>query len=275
MLWRERILGHKLQGVLGIYNRHSYDVEKRQALLSWENRLREILGLSEPISNVIQLGRTVDNEIDFRKKHLMEIENYFDCYPFTHETAGRIKDGLKQKYDAESVKRFIYEIRDCCEGAACLIDQPNCKKFNNKRKSMLAILEKSNQLLDSLRQDNGIYRNSNFSDLLEQKHAELGLECQELAVTTCSLLGILIQKLKSFDELNEQRIKGRPTADSMGIVAKIAAIWESCFLEKPTQYIDGLFAEVVQIVLEGLNLPYEYPQRKIKDALRKPSTKTE
>jgi len=52
----ERVMGHKLQGVLGIYNRHSYDVEKRNALLSWENRLREILGLSEPVSNVIQLG---------------------------------------------------------------------------------------------------------------------------------------------------------------------------------------------------------------------------
>jgi integrase len=49
----ERVLGHKLQGVLGIYNRHSYDVEKRQALALWERRLAEILGLSESTSNVI------------------------------------------------------------------------------------------------------------------------------------------------------------------------------------------------------------------------------
>lgn len=49
----ERVLGHKLQGVLGIYNRHGYDTEKRQALAIWERRLREILGISEPISNVI------------------------------------------------------------------------------------------------------------------------------------------------------------------------------------------------------------------------------
>ncbi|MCX5830529.1 MAG: site-specific integrase [Deltaproteobacteria bacterium] len=51
----ERVLGHKLQGVLGIYNRHSYDVEKRHALSLWEKRLSLILGLSEPISNVIPL----------------------------------------------------------------------------------------------------------------------------------------------------------------------------------------------------------------------------
>lgn len=49
----ERVMGHKLQGVLGIYNRHGYDAEKRQALSRWEQRLREILGLSESNQNVI------------------------------------------------------------------------------------------------------------------------------------------------------------------------------------------------------------------------------
>lgn len=51
----ERILGHRLQGVLAIYNRHSYDIEKQQALALWEQRLREILGLTETNSNVIPL----------------------------------------------------------------------------------------------------------------------------------------------------------------------------------------------------------------------------
>lgn len=50
----EKILGHKLQGVLGIYNRHSYDAEKKNALLLWEKRLSEIIGIAEPVSNIIQ-----------------------------------------------------------------------------------------------------------------------------------------------------------------------------------------------------------------------------
>ena len=41
----ERVLGHKLQGLLAVYNLHSYDKEKRQALTAWESRLRGILGL--------------------------------------------------------------------------------------------------------------------------------------------------------------------------------------------------------------------------------------
>jgi len=32
----ERVLGHKLQGMMAIYNQHAYDVEKRQALDIWE-----------------------------------------------------------------------------------------------------------------------------------------------------------------------------------------------------------------------------------------------
>jgi len=47
----ERVLGHKLQGIAAIYNRHSYDTEKRQALMQWERRLSEIIGISGTVSN--------------------------------------------------------------------------------------------------------------------------------------------------------------------------------------------------------------------------------
>jgi integrase len=49
----ERILGHKLQGMMAVYNRHAYDVEKRQALTLWEQRLKEILGYVKPVVKVI------------------------------------------------------------------------------------------------------------------------------------------------------------------------------------------------------------------------------
>lgn len=49
----ERVLGHKLQGMLAIYNRHDYFVEKRQALERWEARLREILEMPDEKQNVI------------------------------------------------------------------------------------------------------------------------------------------------------------------------------------------------------------------------------
>ncbi len=44
----ERVLGHKLQGIMAVYNRHGYDTEKRQALELWEKKLRQIVGIDEP-----------------------------------------------------------------------------------------------------------------------------------------------------------------------------------------------------------------------------------
>ncbi len=44
----ERVLGHKLQGVLKIYNRHDYLREKKEALEAWEKKLRLIVGLDKP-----------------------------------------------------------------------------------------------------------------------------------------------------------------------------------------------------------------------------------
>lgn len=41
----EKVLGHQLQGILKVYNRHDYAAEKRAALLAWERRLRGILEL--------------------------------------------------------------------------------------------------------------------------------------------------------------------------------------------------------------------------------------
>ena len=50
----ERVLGHKLQGLMAVYNQHSYDAEKRAALLRWERRLAELLGRGDtPAGKVI------------------------------------------------------------------------------------------------------------------------------------------------------------------------------------------------------------------------------
>jgi integrase len=43
----ERVLGHKLQGIMAVYNRHGYDTEKRQALEQWAKKLRQLVGIEE------------------------------------------------------------------------------------------------------------------------------------------------------------------------------------------------------------------------------------
>jgi integrase len=52
-----KILNHVERGVTAVYDRHSYDLEKRQALEAWGMKLREIIGGSEEKNNVIRLIR--------------------------------------------------------------------------------------------------------------------------------------------------------------------------------------------------------------------------
>lgn len=54
----ERVLGHKLQGIMAVYNRHSYDKEKRRALEKWAKKLRQIVGIEKPeTGKIIELKR--------------------------------------------------------------------------------------------------------------------------------------------------------------------------------------------------------------------------
>ena len=42
-----KLLNHAEQGVTAIYDRHSYDADKREALMGWAQHLADILGDSE------------------------------------------------------------------------------------------------------------------------------------------------------------------------------------------------------------------------------------
>ena len=52
----ERVLGHKLQGILAIYNQYHYVPEKREALEKWERELKKIIGVESATNgNVVSL----------------------------------------------------------------------------------------------------------------------------------------------------------------------------------------------------------------------------
>jgi integrase len=52
-----RTLNHAERGVTAVYDRHSYDREKRQALDAWAARLDEIVTGKQQRSNVVELAR--------------------------------------------------------------------------------------------------------------------------------------------------------------------------------------------------------------------------
>ncbi len=53
-----RILNHVERGVTAVYDRHSYDPEKRQALEAWGRRLEKIISGEEPADETVMLLRS-------------------------------------------------------------------------------------------------------------------------------------------------------------------------------------------------------------------------
>ena len=53
----KKILNHAERDVTAVYDRHSYDPEKRTALEAWGRRLEEIVGGTTKRGNIVALGR--------------------------------------------------------------------------------------------------------------------------------------------------------------------------------------------------------------------------
>lgn len=51
-----KILNHVESGITAVYDRHSYDAEKRQALVRWAGKMDEILGRSRELAKVVRIA---------------------------------------------------------------------------------------------------------------------------------------------------------------------------------------------------------------------------
>ena len=52
----ERVLGHTISGIRGVYDRHSYDKQKRHALEAWARHIETLVG-GEPTGNVVEMRK--------------------------------------------------------------------------------------------------------------------------------------------------------------------------------------------------------------------------
>ena len=58
----ERVIGHAVQGIEATYNQHSYNEQKRIALLAWDNRLQAIIAGRDPDAPVVE-----NNVVQFQR----------------------------------------------------------------------------------------------------------------------------------------------------------------------------------------------------------------
>jgi len=82
----------------------------------------------------------------------------------------------------------------------------------------------------------------------------------------------LLEELQSQFERQLREWKGepvKPTADSHSFVFDIAKRYFEIFHIMPTTTKKGTFDKVVCIALKSVNLPFEYPERKVRAAVKK------
>lgn len=51
-----KVLNHVESAITAVYDRHSYDAEKRQALVRWAGKLEAILGRSREPAKVVRIA---------------------------------------------------------------------------------------------------------------------------------------------------------------------------------------------------------------------------
>ncbi len=52
-----KLLNPVESGIMAVYDRHSYDAEKRQALVRWAGKMGEILGLGRELAKVVRIAQ--------------------------------------------------------------------------------------------------------------------------------------------------------------------------------------------------------------------------
>jgi hypothetical protein len=71
----KKILNHAERDVTAIYDRHSYDPEKRKALEAWGRRLEEIVSGPKMRANIVAVGRASRDSEDPNRGLRLEDEH--------------------------------------------------------------------------------------------------------------------------------------------------------------------------------------------------------
>jgi hypothetical protein len=100
----------------------------------------------------------------------------------------------------------------------------------------------------------------------KEKDAELMVQTLKKSRVAADSLSDFIKLLES-DQGLQKRSVGRPKADRLGFIKKVAEIYRK-HVGKPSSYPYGPFYAVVSIALEAAGLPSKYPARGIKAALK-------
>jgi hypothetical protein len=193
-------------------------------------------------------------------------------FRFTEEERNDLKKALV-KFPKERIELFINGLENFCRWGRNFVTQRNITFERAEKKRMLRHFEKTSEELFAFI-DQGL--------TAEEKKSifDIGVACD---VEVCERERLRWLMLSAGTQLKEicKIIKedhsqpGRPSADAAtGELVKVIAHGFQNHFQKPTGYRpsknpeSGPFFAVVQIALKACELPFEYPERHIRAALK-------
>jgi hypothetical protein len=185
-------------------------------------------------------------------------------------------------YSDRSIEKFVMAIDAYCYELSRIKTLPGANRKRSLRDRQKDILADIEQTLSHLRAygeeheqgagpesiEDAIYPGDRYTPEAELKpYAEANLFLKAAAWKAIPSLAAFRDELAATIEYNEQD-RGRPSPIAGEVVEEIAWFYDM-YLDEPTMYAEGLFADVVTFILEAVDLPSRAPTRQIRAALIK------
>ena len=202
-------------------------------------------------------------------------------YQFTAEEIDRLAIAL-EGYDAKRVKDLIRHLEFSCQDLKHITTYGGPKRGEayRDRVSALNTLTKTVRLLKNMQyaKGGGAFVADWTRSLLQLHQNRAAVSSREypedvhskifpLLSKTITALEEIINTIEERAESEERGERGRPDADALGIAQTIAQLLQKHLDIMPTAYPGGVFANIVRICLEAVNLPYTDPSRAIRQAV--------
>ena len=218
------------------------------------------------------------------------IKDEFGGWMFDLDEREALTDILKDKFDSKQIDTFLKLLQWICfQMKIWKEDLPSYQDVKGYAEPILNSIKKTTDYLSLLEKEQiakGIpfgFPNFIGSDrerylvvdgkvvsILDNRHhnSKHVLNIIQTAKTAIPLL----EELQSQFERQLREWKGepvKPTADSHSFVFDIAKRYFEIFHIMPTTTKKGTFDKVVCIALKSVNLPFEYPEKKVRAAVKK------
>lgn len=195
---------------------------------------------------------------------------------FSSDEKNELRHALKGVAPPEAIEAFIAGAEDLCgRKSIILMAQPTPAETRAGREKLLGDCRKAQKTLGRFaaimaETRDEVIHISRSEDIVDwgpgfYVEHEIFMEAMDIYYT----LEKFIEKLEKFQRHEEKKTRkqGRPEGDQDRFIRSIKWVYEE-YIAPATLYEDGPFFQVVRLALKFVGLPYEYPTKSIRAAMK-------